>query len=68
VEQLFMPTQRAVKYRRLALAERDQDKARLLHQLAEEADRGVLVTSDWLWTKLRVSSPAPVERGSQKFS
>jgi hypothetical protein len=62
-----MPTQRAVKYRRLALAEQDQDKARLLHQLAEEADRGVLVTSDWLWPELRVSSLAPVEGDSQKF-
>jgi hypothetical protein len=56
-----MATRRAVKYRRLALAERDHDKALLLHQLAEEADRGVLVTSDWLWPKLRDSSLAPVD-------
>ena len=39
---------RAVKYRRLALAESDQEKARLLHQLADESDRGVLCTADWL--------------------
>jgi hypothetical protein len=63
-----MPTQRAVKYRRLALAEQDQDKARLLRQLAEEADRGVLVTSDWLWPGLRDGNLAPVECDSQKFS
>ena len=56
-----MPTQRAVKYRRLALAEQDQDKARLLRQLAEEADRGVLATSDWLLPGLRDSNLAPVE-------
>jgi hypothetical protein len=37
-----------VKYRRLALAESDQEKARLLHQLADESDRGVLCTADWL--------------------
>ena len=61
-----MPTQRAVKYRRLALAEQDHDKARLLLQLAEEADRGLLVTSDWRWPELRVSGLTPVERGSQK--
>lgn len=42
-----MSNPRAVKYRRLALAEQDQEKAQLLHLLAEEAERGVLVTVDW---------------------
>jgi hypothetical protein len=54
-----MATQRAIKYRRLALAEQDQDKARLLQRLADEADRGVLVTSDWLLPKPLTGGLAP---------
>ena len=37
---------RAVRYRRLALAEPDNAKAALLHKLADEAERGVLCTVD----------------------
>jgi hypothetical protein len=43
-----MTNVRAVRYRRLALQESDKAKARLLNLLAEEAERGVLVTSDGL--------------------
>ena len=43
-----MTTQRAVRYRRLALSEQDEDKARVLREIADEAERGVLVTCDWL--------------------
>jgi hypothetical protein len=39
---------RAVRYRRLALAETDPQNAKLLQQIADEADRGVLVTADWM--------------------
>lgn len=42
-----MSNPRAVKYRRLALAETDQEKVRLLQRLADEAEKGILVTSDW---------------------
>ena len=42
-----MSNPRAVKYRRLALVEPDPERAQLLHLLAEEAERGILVTSDW---------------------
>jgi hypothetical protein len=35
---------RAVRYRRLALAEPDKAKAALLHKIADEAERGVLCT------------------------
>ena len=42
---------RAIRYRRLALQEPDQDKASLLRLIADEADRGVLVTSDRRTTK-----------------
>ena len=39
-----MTSPRAVRYRRLALVEQDNEKAQLLRQLADEADRGVLFT------------------------
>ena len=35
---------RAIRYRRLALAEPDAEKARLLQLLADEAERGILCT------------------------
>ena len=50
-----MSNPRAIKYRRLALAEPDQEKVRLLHLLAEEAEQGILVTADW-----RRPSPIPI--------
>jgi hypothetical protein len=37
---------RAIRYRRLAIAEPDQCKAAFLRKLAEEAERGVLCTVD----------------------
>jgi len=39
---------RAVRYRQLALAEPDRAIADLLLKLADEADRDVLCTSDWV--------------------
>ena len=39
---------RAARYHRLALAEPDKEKAELLRLLADEADRGVLVITEWL--------------------
>jgi hypothetical protein len=38
--------QRAVRYRRLALAETDKARAALLFKIADEAERGVLCTGD----------------------
>jgi len=43
-----MSRDRAARYRRLALKEPDKEKAELLRLLADEADRGVLVTTEWL--------------------
>lgn len=37
---------RAVRYRRLAFGEPDKAKAALLHQIADEAERGILCTVD----------------------
>lgn len=42
---------RAVRYRQLSLAEADCGKADLLLKLAEEAERDLLCTSDWLREK-----------------
>ena len=47
-----MTDPRAVRYRRLALAEKDPEKARIL--LADEAEQGILCVS-----QQRVKSPAP---------
>ena len=56
-----MSNARAVKYRRLALAESDQEKSRLLQRLAEEAEQGILVTADW-----RARPSAPLAEASVK--
>ena len=37
---------RAVRYRKLALAESDKAKAAILNQIADEAERNVLCTVD----------------------
>jgi hypothetical protein len=42
---------RSTKYRRLALVEPDPEKAELLFQIANEADRGVLFTSERLYDR-----------------
>jgi hypothetical protein len=52
------PHERAVKYRRLALVEADPAKAELLHQIAIEAESGVLVTSDWATPATHVGNPS----------
>ena len=42
-----MSHDRAARYSILALAEPDKEKAELLRLLADEADRGVLITAEW---------------------
>jgi hypothetical protein len=37
---------RALRYRKLALAELDKEKAGLLNRIADEAEQGVLCTAD----------------------
>jgi hypothetical protein len=43
-----MGNTRAVRYRRLALAVKDKATADLLRLLADECDRGILCTAEWL--------------------
>jgi hypothetical protein len=52
-----MSSARAIRYRRLALAEQDKATADLLLKLADECDRGVLCTADWLSAKLSQQPP-----------
>ena len=52
---------RAVRYRQLALAEPDRAKADMLFKLADEADRDVLCTSDWLRQEVQDAKPVKVE-------
>jgi hypothetical protein len=51
-----MSNPRAVRYRRLALQETDAEKARLLQAIADEAERGVLCTAEWLQPKVKVQT------------
>ena len=52
-----MSDPRAVRYRRLALAESNVETSRLLQRLADEAERGVLVISD---LRRHAAAPPPV--------
>jgi hypothetical protein len=55
-----MSNTRAVRYRRLALAEVDREKADLLYKIADEADQGVLFTAEWMFRRtLTVPSNDP---------
>jgi hypothetical protein len=42
-----MSSARAIRYRKLALAEQDKANADLLLKLADECDRGILCTAEW---------------------
>jgi hypothetical protein len=53
---------RAMRYRRLALQEPDSERARLLRAIAEEAERGVLCTAEWIKPKVHGESPVGVSR------
>ena len=52
-----MSNPRAVRYRRLALVEQDNEKAQLLRLIADEADRGVLCTVEWSRHELKIDIP-----------
>jgi hypothetical protein len=43
-----MSNARSVRYRRLALIEQDNENAQVLQRIADESDRGVLFTADWI--------------------
>ena len=47
-----MSSARAIRYRRLALAQEDKATADLLLKLADECDRGILCTAEWRSARL----------------
>jgi hypothetical protein len=51
---------RAVRYRRLALAEPDKAKAALLQKIADEAERGVQCTVDQKQPVPEIASAKPL--------
>lgn len=54
-----MSNARAVRYRRLALAEQDKAKAVLLHKLADECDQGLLCTAERLSDRPSLTNEPP---------
>jgi len=54
-----MSNARAVSYRRLALAEHDKANTDLLLKLADECDRGILCTAEWLSARLSRKNEQP---------
>ena len=61
-----MSNARAVRYRRLALAEEDKAKADLLRKLADESDRGLLCTAEWLSVQPSLKNEQPPKAGDAK--
>jgi hypothetical protein len=57
---------RAIRYRRLALAEPDKSKAALLQKIADEAERGVLCTVDQKRLLPDVTSDKPLPSPSSR--
>jgi hypothetical protein len=62
---IAMSSPRVVRYRRLALVERDSEKAELLRQLADEADQGSLFTVGHL--PYDKPQPSPITPGDVKI-
>jgi hypothetical protein len=52
-----MSNSRALRYRKLALQEPDEEKVQLLQLLADEADRGVLCAVDWTRRGSKIEVP-----------
>jgi hypothetical protein len=54
---------RAIRYRKLAIAQQDKTVADLLLKLADECDRGILCTAEWrlAWPP-RKNEPPPDAR------
>jgi hypothetical protein len=61
-----MSNARSVRYRRLALAEEDMVKAALLLKLADECDRGLLCTAEWLSPRPSRKNEQPPKAGDAK--
>jgi hypothetical protein len=54
-----MSNARAIRYRRLALAQEDKATAELLLKLADECDQGILCTAEWRSIRLSRKNEQP---------
>ena len=62
-----MSIARAIRYRRLALAQEDKATADLLLKLADECDRGILCTAQWLSARRQNEQPPKEEDAKFRF-
>ncbi len=58
---------RAVRYRKLALAQQNKTIADLLLKLADECDRGILCTAEWRSAWPPRKNEQPPRAGDAKF-
>ena len=58
---------RAVRYRRLAVAQQNKTIADLLLKLADECDRGILCTAEWRSAWPPRKNEQPSQAGDAKF-
>jgi len=61
-----MSSLRAVRYRKLALATKDRSDADLLLKLADESDRGLLCTAEWLSARPSFENDEPRKAGAKE--
>ena len=61
-----MSSLRAVRYRKLALATKERADADLLLKLADECDRRILCTSEWLSARLSLKDEQLPNAGDAK--
>jgi hypothetical protein len=61
-----MSSVRAVRYRKLALATKERADVDLLLKLADECDRGLLCTTEWLSARPSFEKEAPRKVGAKE--
>jgi hypothetical protein len=61
-----MSSLRAVRYRKLALATKERADADLLLKLADECDRGLLCTAEWISARPSYKDVQPPKAGDAK--
>jgi hypothetical protein len=62
-----MSNARAIRYRRLALAQEDKATADLLLKLADECDQGLLCTAEWRSARLPRKNEQPPKAGDARW-
>ena len=62
-----MSNARAIRYRKLALAQEDKATADLLLKLADECDQGLLCTAEWRSARLPRKNEQPPKAGDARW-